>query len=142
MIKWLEVVNAVHVSLIENGVSLSDARVGDFEFGGISITHSVLVNVDKDTGAIVILDASAHAKGVTPSTHGVKPTITWLDFVAWVEGKCLDGGFLPSETAISHLEIRPGHVSELSAFVDADFKALCITDTEERINGSPLSDLM
>lgn len=142
MIKWLEVVNAVHASLLKNKVSLRDARVGDFEFGGISVTHAVLVNVDKDTGAIVILDASAHKEGTIPSTNGVKPTISWLEFVGWVEEQCLVGGFLPSETAISHLEIRPGHVSELSVFVDDTFKTLCITDTEERINGLSLTSLV
>jgi hypothetical protein len=142
MIKWLMLVNSVHKTLIENKVNLADARVGDFEFGGLELTENVKSNINKDTGAIVIVDARTFIGTDKPSTHGAKPTITWVEFVNHIEQKCLSNGILPSDVAIDHLEIRPNDINALSIFVDKKFKTLSITDREGRINGSKLSDLI
>jgi len=142
MIKWLKLVNSVHQTLIDNKVNIADARVGDFEFGGLEVTENVKSNINKDTGAIVIVDAIALIGGDKPSTHGVKSTITWNEFVNYIEQICLNNGLLPSDVAIDHLEIRPKELNDLSIYVDMTYKTLSITDSESRINGSGLSELL
>jgi len=96
----------------------------------------------KKTGAIVIVDAKLWFGADTPSTHGVEPTITWREFANHIEETCLKHGILPLDIAIEHLEIRPKNVNDLNIFVDTKFNQLSITDEEDRINGSKLSDLI
>lgn len=140
--KWTDIVNSVHTALISSGVSIEKARVGDFEFGGLNRTQAIKTNVDKKTGAIVIVDAKSWFGVDAPSTDGVEPTITWREFVNHIENVCLKHSILPSNIAIEHLEIRPKDVSDLSIFVDTMFNQLSITDGEDRINGSKLADLI
>lgn len=140
--RWIDIVNSVHTALIKQGVSIEKAKVGDFEFGGLDRTEAIKTNVDKNTGAIVIVDAKAWYISDVPTTAGVKPSITWREFANHIEETCLKHGILPSDIAIEHLEIRPKSVDDLSIFVDTKFNQLSITDGEDRINGSKLGDLL
>ena len=143
MIKWTALVDTVHKHFIEAGICPVDASVGEFEFGGLSVTTSVYCTTNPDTGAILLLDESSLPFGGIQGRYNGKRGLDWFTFVNFIENLCIKRGILPSEVSISHLEVRNLQcVTELSIFVDERFKNLCITDPEDRINGTKLEDIL
>lgn len=138
---WREVVSEVHSALIGSNVSIHDLRVGDIEFGALEVTQAVRCGIDEKTASLVIVDADGINEDEAVATAGVKPGMRWLEFQAYIEQQCILNDILPSEVAISHMEVRPKLVTNLSTYVDTQFKQLCVTDEEDRINGMPLGQL-
>lgn len=138
---WREVVSEVHSALIDSNVSIHDLRVGDIEFGALEVTQAVRCGIDEKTASLVIVDADGINEDEAVATAGVKPGMRWLEFQSYIEQQCILNGILPSEVAISHMEVRPKLVTNLSTYVDTQFKQLCVTDEEDRINGMPLGQL-
>ncbi len=143
MIKWTTLVKTVHKQLIASNVSLLNASVGEFEFGGLQVTSNVLCSVNAKTGALLILDKAALPKGVLEGHYTGKAGLDWFTFTNHIENLCASKDILPSEVRIDHLEVREIHcVSELSIFIDTTYKTLSITDTGQRINGTNLADII
>ena len=140
-ILWREVVSEVHRALIGSKISIHGLRVGDIEFGALEVTQAVRCGIDEKTASLVVVDAAGMIGDAPVATAGVKPGLRWLEFQAYIEEQCIVNGLLPSEIGISHLEVRPKLVTDLSIYVDKRFKQLCITDEEDRINGMPLGQL-
>jgi hypothetical protein len=142
-ITWRKLINTINQTLIDTKTKASNASVGEFEFGGLKEVSDVLCTINPKTAALLVLDNDAFPDGAITVKYNGKSGLNWLAFVAFIEALCLENGLLPDEVSICHLEIRDiQSVSELSIYVDKRFKSLCITDKEQRINGTNLNEIL